>query len=277
MTRRNIAAARTLRAVFILSSLFSIFCYATDTVTSAPAIPNAASVAPAVPVASTPATTPASAASQLPPGVSPALNGATTASPPPSVSKPVPVAPVPVAPKGPASQTGSTMANTKAATAKLPSKPLWTELTPAQQQALTPLAVDWDKLDSNRKKKWLLLSAKFATLKPEEQQRMQENMRDWAKLTPEQRRVARESYFRAKKLDPDQKSAKWQQYQKLPEEQKKKLAADAESKKHVSNLPLASGKPKVAQQIKPPVKAPVERAMEKPVAPPVDNNQSIIK
>ncbi|MGZ3237423.1 MAG: DUF3106 domain-containing protein [Burkholderiaceae bacterium] len=118
-------------------------------------------------------------------------------------------------------------------------KPLWSDLTPAQQQALAPLSSDWDKIDTLRKQKWLVLANKFPSMKPEEQQRVQDRMREWAKLTPEQRRAARESYARAKKLNADQKSEKWQQYQNLPDEEKKKLAAEAEAKnkKHLANLP----------------------------------------
>ncbi|MDB5762616.1 MAG: hypothetical protein JWQ21_1611 [Herminiimonas sp.] len=118
-------------------------------------------------------------------------------------------------------------------------KPLWAELTPAQQQALAPLAVEWDKLDAQHKKKWLTIGNRYGSLKPDQQIRLQNRMRDWTKLTPEQRRVARESYSRAKKLNPVQKSAEWQQYQQLPEEQKKKLAAEAAAKKPVANLPPA--------------------------------------
>jgi len=118
-------------------------------------------------------------------------------------------------------------------------RPLWIELTPAQRQALAPLAAEWDGLDAVRKKKWLEVAAKYAQMSPVEQQRMQTRMREWAQLTPEQRRIARESYARAKKLDADQKSAKWELYQSLPDEEKQKLAADAEKKKNVVNLPRA--------------------------------------
>ena len=119
-------------------------------------------------------------------------------------------------------------------------KPLWTELSPAQQQALTPLAADWDKLDSARKKKWIELTKHYSSLTPEQQARMQERMREWAKLTPDERRVARESYSRAKKLEPDQRTAQWQEYQQLSDEQKKKLAEEAVAKKRVTNLPPAA-------------------------------------
>lgn len=150
-------------------------------------------------------------------------------------------------------------------------KPLWTDLTPAQQQALAPLAAEWDKLESIRKKKWLEIGNKFSTMKPDEQQRMQERMREWAKLTPEQRRVARESYARAKKLNPDQKSAQWQQYQQLPEEQKKKLAADAASKKHIANLPPAQSKNKTV----PPIKSTPKPVLEQSVTPQVANQSRL--
>ena len=69
---------------------------------------------------------------------------------------------------------------------------------------------------------------------------MQERMRDWAKLTPEQRRVARESYSRTKMLEPDRKTAQWQEYQQLSDEQKKKLADEAVVRKRVTNLPPAT-------------------------------------
>jgi hypothetical protein len=120
------------------------------------------------------------------------------------------------------------------------------------------MASEWDKLNATQKKKWLAISSKFASLKPDQQLRLQNRMRDWAKLTPEQRRVARESYSRAKKLNPSEKTAEWQQYQQLSEEQKKKLAADAATKKRVANLPPASqtkGKvtppPKLARKPRP--------------------------
>ncbi|TFW02416.1 DUF3106 domain-containing protein [Oxalobacteraceae bacterium OM1] len=143
--------------------------------------------------------------------------------------------------------------------------PLWSELTPAQQQALAPLAPEWDRLDSFRKNKWLAIGNKYATMKPDEQQRIQERMRDWVKLTPEQRRIARESFARAKKLPPDQKSEQWQQYQQLPEEQKKRLAADAASKKHVATLPSATQPAKT--KTVPPIKSAPKQVLEKSVTP----------
>ena len=127
--------------------------------------------------------------------------------------------------------------------------PNWNELSAAQQQALLPLATEWDKLDAAHKSKWLEISRRYVTMKPGDQARIQERMRAWVTLTPEQRRVARESYARTKKLNTDQKSAQWQQYQQLPEEQKKTLAAEA-AKSKVAALPPVHSRPKTVAPIK---------------------------
>ena len=135
-------------------------------------------------------------------------------------------------------------ASKPAATAKSPQKaldkPLWHMLTPPQQLALDPLKGEWDKMDAIRKQKWLEIANRFSSMKPDEQQRVHERMRDWIKLTPDERRVARENYTRTKKIEPGQKTAQWEQYQQLPEEEKKKLAADAATKKQVTNLPTTA-------------------------------------
>lgn len=131
---------------------------------------------------------------------------------------------------------------------KAEAKPFWAELTPAQQLALAPLQSEWSKIDSFRKKKWLQISSRFNNMKPDEQQRLQENMRAWAKLSPEERRHAREVYSRTKTLDAEQKSAQWQQYQQLPDTEKKQLATDIPAKKNVANLPKTGSVP----AIKPP-------------------------
>ncbi|WP_051566724.1 DUF3106 domain-containing protein [Herminiimonas sp. CN] len=75
----------------------------------------------------------------------------------------------------------------------------WSALSAGQQQALAPLAADWDRLDSAHKNKWLAISNKFPSMKPEERSRIQNRMREWVKLSPQQRRIARENYWRNKK------------------------------------------------------------------------------
>ncbi len=133
-------------------------------------------------------------------------------------------------------------------------KPLWNSLTRPQQVALEPLKVEWDRMEAVRKQKWLEIANRFSSMKPDEQARVHERMRDWVKMTPEERRVVRENYTRTKKIDPGQKSQQWEQYQQLPEEQKKQLAAEAASaraKKQVANLPTtAQSKIKTVAPIK---------------------------
>jgi hypothetical protein len=116
-------------------------------------------------------------------------------------------------------------------------KPLWRTLSPAQQLALQPLQGEWDQMDGVRKQKWLELANRFAAMKPEEQQRVHERMREWAKLTPAQRELARETYARARKIAPDQKTASWESYQQLTDEQKNNLAASVAGRKRTSVVP----------------------------------------
>ncbi|HSY25888.1 MAG TPA: DUF3106 domain-containing protein, partial [Burkholderiaceae bacterium] len=166
------------------------------------------------------------------------------------------IAPVPIAPAArPPVTTTPPSANAASLAAKPDIRPLWTELTPTQQQILGPLAPGWNKLDSNHKSKWLVITEKYAAMTPEQQKRLEDNIRDWAKLTPEQHRLARESYARAKKLNAEQKTAQWEQYQQLPEDQKKKLAADAATKKRIANMPSLQNKPKTVEPLKSPKKS----------------------
>lgn len=113
----------------------------------------------------------------------------------------------------------------------------WHKLTRAQQTALQPLAGEWDRLDAPRRQKWLDIANRYASMKPGEQARVQDRMRDWVKLTPEQRRNVRENYTRSKRIDPGQKSAQWQQYQQLSDEEKQKLATEAAAKKPLNRIP----------------------------------------
>lgn len=153
-------------------------------------------------------------------------------------------------------------------------RPLWTELTPAQQQALSPLAGEWDRLDGFRKNKWLAIGNKFASMKPDEQQRVHERMHDWVKLTPEERRTARTNYARAKQLGSDQKNEQWEKYQQLPEEQKKELADTPGPKKRVTTLPSPSAQRNASATL-PPIKAAPKPVHEQSVTPKVTNQSAI--
>lgn len=166
---------------------------------------------------------------------------------------------------GARAQSSTASVNPPQAAPQSLAKPRWSDLSPAQKQALAPLESEWADLDAARRKKWLVIGNKFATMTPDEQQRIQDRMRDWVRLTPEQRRIARENYIRAKTLKPDQKSAQWEQYQQLPEEEKKKLAAETPVKKHVATLP-SPAQHKNSKTI-PPIKAAPRPVLEQSVTP----------
>lgn len=112
-----------------------------------------------------------------------------------------------------------------AVTPSLPGRPLWSDLTEAQQQALAPLSEQWPTMNEPHKRKWLALSQNFSQLSADEQNTLQSRMREWAGLSPQKRAVARLNFADAKKLPQEDKKAKWEAYQALSPEAKQKLAA----------------------------------------------------
>lgn len=128
----------------------------------------------------------------------------------------------------------------------------WKDLTAEQQHALAPLAAEWDQMEPLRRQKWLGIIKRYASMKPDEQARVQERMREWVKLTPEERRQVRQNFARAKKIEPAQKNTQWESYQQLSDDEKKELAAKAAVKPQVANLPTAAeSKLKTVAPIKP--------------------------
>lgn len=103
--------------------------------------------------------------------------------------------------------------------------PQWASLTADQQQALAPLAGEWNKLGLEHKTKWLGIAKRYPAMKPEEQKRVQGRMQSWTKLTPEQRWQAREQYRSIGKLAPDRHREElrrhWAEYQALPPHEKR--------------------------------------------------------
>lgn len=111
------------------------------------------------------------------------------------------------------------------------SGPAWTELNPAQREVLAPLASAWPSLSESHKRKWLEMARSYRTLPPEEQAKMQGRMKEWVALTPQQRSQARLNFAKTKELSKEltaeEKKAKWEAYQSLSTEEKRKLADKA--------------------------------------------------
>jgi hypothetical protein len=118
-------------------------------------------------------------------------------------------------------------AQAKAAKPVSSAGPAWGELSARQQAALKPLAPTWNTISEAHKRKWIALSANFAAMHPEDQTRLHGRMSEWATLTPHQRAQARLNFARTKALPAEEKKAKWEAYQALSPEDKRKLASKA--------------------------------------------------
>jgi hypothetical protein len=103
--------------------------------------------------------------------------------------------------------------------------PQWASLNVDQQQALAPLAGEWNKLSLPHKTKWLGIAKRYPSMQAEEQKRVQDRMQKWTKLTPEQRWQAREQYRSIGKMAPDHRREElrryWAEYQSLPPHEKR--------------------------------------------------------
>lgn len=105
--------------------------------------------------------------------------------------------------------------------------PSWSQLSPAQQSALSPLQQDWDQLDGQRKQKWMEVASRFGNMSPQRQARVRERMNEWARMSPTQRSEARANFQQSKKLAPQDRQARWEAYQALSPEERAALAARA--------------------------------------------------
>lgn len=141
------------------------------------------------------------------------------------------------APPAPGAGAPSTIATGAKPPAKTLDRPLWRQLTRDQQAALKPLQPEWNGMDGIRKRRWLEMSQRFASMSPTEQQRVHERMRQWMRLTPAQRDLARENYSRTRKLAPGQKTATWESYKQLSEEEKRRLARSGAKPQGAPSLP----------------------------------------
>ena len=108
--------------------------------------------------------------------------------------------------------------------------PQWSELNPAQQKILQPLAASWNALLPARKNKWLSVTQNYLALAPAEQAKLQSRMAEWAALNPQERERARLNFAQTKKKSPVDRTAEWEAYQALSPEEKQKLVEKARSK-----------------------------------------------
>ena len=118
------------------------------------------------------------------------------------------------------------LAQTAAATpAKISSSGNWKQLKAHEQRALAPLATQWGSLTETQRSKWQAIAQHFDKLSPTEQQVMQARMTEWVSLSPVQRNQARLNFNTVQGLSKDEKKTRWDEYQALSEEEKRKLSS----------------------------------------------------
>ena len=82
----------------------------------------------------------------------------------------------------------------------------WAQLSPEQQQALSPLSTQWDTLPHRLKHNLLHAAKGYPKLTLEKQQRFHNRLEKWSRLTPEQRKRAREKFQAFSKVPPNKRA-----------------------------------------------------------------------
>ncbi len=119
----------------------------------------------------------------------------------------------------------------------------WEGLKPTQQKILAPLEGDWDYMLPESRKKWVQIANLYPKMSEQDQARLQSRMTSWSNLSQRDRRIARENYLASLKFPAEKKAEAWSAYQKLSDEEKKKLAQAEDQKKK----PTAASAPTLQQ------------------------------
>jgi hypothetical protein len=159
-------------------------------------------------------------------------------------------------------QTAATGAHSKttAIPVKIPDG-TWESLSTNQQKVLAPLESDWDYMLPDSRKKWIQVANIYPKMSTPDQERLQSRMTSWSNLSQKDRRIARENYLASLKFPAEKKAEAWSAYQKLSDEQKKKLAEmESKRKPNAINAPTLQ-QHAIKQDTTPPPPAPRPRAV----------------
>jgi len=144
----------------------------------------------------------------------------------------------------------------------------WRQLSARSKVALAPLAERWDELSDTQRSKWQAIARNFHQLSEAEQQTMQARMREWVALSPTQRNQARLNFNSLQNVSKDQKKNRWDEYQSLSEDEKRKLSAGSLAP---AKTTAPSAKPVAAERlVQPTVRSVPSAAL--PVRQPIDPN-----
>jgi len=103
--------------------------------------------------------------------------------------------------------------------------PRWADLSPAHRKVLAPLSGDWNGLDARSKERWIDVAGRYPKMAPDEQQRANQRMGEWARMTVAQRTQARMNFQETRAISKEEREAQWKAYQSLPDDKKRELAA----------------------------------------------------
>ena len=103
--------------------------------------------------------------------------------------------------------------------------PRWADLSPAHRKVLAPLSGDWNGLDARSKERWMDVAGRYPKMAPDEQQRANQRMGEWAHMTVAERTQARMNFQETRGVSKEEREARWKAYQALPDEKKRELAA----------------------------------------------------
>ncbi len=102
--------------------------------------------------------------------------------------------------------------------------PSWEQLDQDQQSTLAPLQEQWQWLTLQQKQRWLMIADSYDDFSPEEQARIGEHMREWAKFSLVDQSQARLNYSNTSNLSAEDKRRLWEEYQALSARERKRLA-----------------------------------------------------
>ena len=166
-------------------------------------------------------------------------------------------------------QTAGSAASSNSQASAIPErKPdgTWEKLKPSQQKILATLESDWDYMSPDSRKKWIQVSNIYPKMSKQDQERLQSRMASWSNLSQKDRRLARDNYLSSLKFPAEKKAEAWNAYQKLSDDQKKKLA-ESEVKKR----PTAANAPTLQQH---PLKQKPTLTPSAPAEPPAPSSNA---
>jgi hypothetical protein len=125
----------------------------------------------------------------------------------------------------------------------------WHQLTPAQQQILSPLHERWATMDDTSRDKWLGVAARYPRLGQAEQARIRERMAQWSGIPAVERGEARLRFQQSRQLTPDERHKQWEAYQALSPEDRNDLQRQALRRSKPVFLSDAAMGPREAKQV----------------------------